>query len=188
MLEDATIEMGRCIKQMNRNAVIPASELQTDKLIAWLLAVFAILLLLITVPDIGLTWDEPTYILAAESYTAWYGQLVARPAYALSADGIARYWSISHAHPPLSKVWDGFIWLGARHFLDDLTAHRLGNMLIAGVLVMLLYKLVARSYGSLAGLVAAFALFTMPRFFFHAHLAAIDVPVTTMIFAVVYTF
>src|SRR5262249_3090689 len=103
-------------------------------------------------------------------------------------EGIARYWSISHAHPPFSKIWSGLVWLGARYLLDDLTAHRLGNILIAGVLIVLLYRLVARSYGSLAGLVAAFALFTMPRFFFHPHLAAIDVPVATMIFAVVYTF
>lgn len=173
---------------MNRNSVTPTSESQTDKLIALLLAVFAILLLLITAPDIGLTWDEPTYIVAAEKYTAWYGELLTRPFYALSTEGITSYWSTSHAHPPLSKVWSGLVWLGARHFFDDLTAHRLGNILIAGVLVMLLYRLVARNYGSLAGLVAAFALFTMPRFFFHAHLAAIDVPVTTMIFAVVYTF
>jgi 4-amino-4-deoxy-L-arabinose transferase-like glycosyltransferase len=173
---------------MNRNSVTPTSESQTDKHIALLLAVFAILLLLITAPDIGLTWDEPTYIVAAEKYTAWYGELLTRPSYALSTEGITNYWSTSHAHPPLSKVWSGLVWLGARHFFDDLTAHRLGNILIAGVLVMLLYRLVARNYGSLAGLVAAFALFTMPRFFFHAHLAAIDVPVTTMIFAVVYTF
>jgi len=173
---------------MNTNAAANRATSPADKLIALSLAGFTILLLVATAPQIGLTWDEPTYIVAAETYPAWYGELIAQPSYALSTEEISRYWSTNHEHPPLSKVGSGFIWLGARHFLDDLTAHRLGNILIVSVLVMLLYLMVAQDYGSLAGLVAAFALLTMPRFFFHAHLAAIDVPVTAMIFAVIYTF
>jgi len=173
---------------MISNVLAPKIDSRTNKLIALLLAIFTILVLLATAPQIGLTWDEPTYIVAAETYPAWYAELIAQPSYALSTEEISRYWSTSHEHPPLSKAWSGFVWLGARHFLDDLTAHRLGNILIVSVLVMLLYLMVAQDYGSLAGLVAAFALLTMPRFFFHAHLAAIDVPVTAMIFAVIYTF
>ena len=153
-----------------------------------MLVVSTVLLLLITAPSIGLTWDEPTYIVAAETYPHWYRELITRPSYALSPEGIARYWSISHAHPPLSRIWSGFVWLGARHFLDDLTAHRLGNILIVGVLIALLYLIVAQNYGRTAGLIAALALLTMPRFFFHAHLAAIDVPVAAMIFVVTYVF
>lgn len=166
----------------------PKVDSQKDKGIALLLIVFTVLLLLVTAPNIGLTWDEPTYIVAAETYPRWYGELIAQPSYALSAEGIARYWSLSHAHPPLSKLWSGFVWLVARHFLDDLTAHRLGNMLIVSVLIALLYLIVAQNYGRTAGLIATLALLTMPRFFFHAHLAAIDVPVTSMIFAVTYVF
>jgi 4-amino-4-deoxy-L-arabinose transferase-like glycosyltransferase len=161
---------------------------RSNKLIVLLLVVFTVLLLLVSAPRIGLTWDEPTYIVAAETYTQWFGELIARPSYALSTEGITSYWSISHAHPPLSKVWSGFVWLGARHFFDDLTAHRLGNILIVSVLIALLYLIVAQNYGRTAGLIAALALLTMPRFFFHAHLAAIDIPVTSMIFAVMYVF
>jgi 4-amino-4-deoxy-L-arabinose transferase-like glycosyltransferase len=170
------------------NAITPKSDSQTDKLIVLFLGVLTVLLLLVTAPKIGLTWDEPTYMVAAETYLQWYGELIARPFYALSAEGIASYWSISHAHPPLSKLWSGFVWWGARRLFDDLTAHRLGNMLMAGGLVSLLFFMVRRHYGRTAGLVAAFALLTMPRFFFHAHLATIDVPVTAMIFAVMYVF
>src|SRR5215216_2640392 len=117
----------------------PKTDSKTDKLIVLSLVVFTVLLLLVTAPKIGLTWDEPTYIVTAETYTHWYGELIARPSYALSTEGIARYWSISHAHPPLSKLWSGFVWLAARHFFDDLTAHRLGNILIVSVLIALLY-------------------------------------------------
>src|SRR6185503_1040622 len=173
---------------MNSTAVTPMRDSDTDKLIVLLLTVFTILLLVVTAPQIGLTWDEPTYIVAAETYPAWYGELIVRPADALTTEEIARYWSTSHEHPPLDKVWSGFVWLGARYFFDDLTAHRLGNILIEAGLVSLLFLMVRRQYGRTAGLVAAFALLAMPRFFFHAHLAAIDVPVTAMIFAVVYTF
>jgi hypothetical protein len=127
-------------------------------------------------------------MVAAETYPAWFAQLMVRPIDALSTEQISKYWSISHEHPPLDKVWSGFIWLGARNFLDDLTAHRLGNILIVSILVMLLYLMMAQASGSLAGLVAVLALLTMPRFFFHAHLAAIDVPIAAMIFAVIYIF
>ena len=102
-------------------------------------------------------------MVAAETYPRWYGELIARPSYALSREGIARYWSISHAHPPLSKLWSGLVWLGARHFFDDLTAHRLGNILIVSVLIALLYLMVAQNYGRIAGLIAAVSLLTMPR-------------------------
>jgi 4-amino-4-deoxy-L-arabinose transferase-like glycosyltransferase len=173
---------------MNGNAITPKIGSRTDKLLGLLLAVFTILLLIVTAPQIGLTWDEPTYIVAAETYLPWYGELIARSSAALSRAEVARYWSTSHEHPPLSKVWSGFVWLGARHIFDDLTAHRLGNILIAGGLVSLLFLMVSRDYGRMAGLVSAFALLSMPRFFFHAHLAALDVPVTAMIFAVFYIF
>ncbi|HSJ85843.1 MAG TPA: glycosyltransferase family 39 protein [Anaerolineales bacterium] len=168
--------------------MVPKVDSQTDKLIVLLLVVLTVLVLVVTAPQIGLTWDEPTYMVAAETYPHWYGELIRRPAYALSTEGVTRYWTASHEHPPLSKVWSGFVWLVARHFLDDLTAHRLGNILIVSVLVAMLYLLVAQDYGRIAGLIAALALLTMPRFFFHAHLAAIDVPVTSMIFAVIYVF
>jgi 4-amino-4-deoxy-L-arabinose transferase-like glycosyltransferase len=173
---------------MNPTVVASHPKWRTHKFIAFVLAAFTVALLVRTAPQMGLTWDEPTYIVAAETYPAWYGDLIRNPAYALSAEGTTRYWETSHEHPPLSKIWSGFVWLVARHIFDDLTAHRLGNILIVGVLIALLYLMVARTYGYMAGLVAAFALLTMPRFFFHAHLAAIDVPVTAMIFAVIYTF
>ena len=52
--------------------------------VAALLAVLSVVLLTATAPDMGLTWDEPTYIVAAERYMAWFGELFTNPAYALS--------------------------------------------------------------------------------------------------------
>jgi 4-amino-4-deoxy-L-arabinose transferase-like glycosyltransferase len=161
---------------------------RTDILIAILVACFTAVFLIVSAPHISLTWDEPTYIVAAETYPAWYEKLFTQPTSALSYERVKEYWEFNSEHPPLSKVWSGFVWLGARHIFDDLTAHRLGNILLASVLVALVYLMLAREKGTTAGLVGAAALITMPRFFFHAHLAALDVPVAGMIFAVTFVF
>jgi 4-amino-4-deoxy-L-arabinose transferase-like glycosyltransferase len=147
-----------------------------DTAVAILLGALTIALLTATAPHIGLTWDEPAYISASESYAAWFARLVTRPRYALSAQGIEEHWTANHEHPPLNKVWCGLVWRIARLLFDDLTAHRLGNIILAGALVALLYHLVAKEVCRTAGLAAVGALLTMPRFFFHAHLAALDVP------------
>jgi hypothetical protein len=110
------------------------------------------------------------------------------PLQALKEEEITKYWEFNSEHPPLSKVWSGFIWLGVRNLLDDLTAHRLGSIILASVLAAIVYLMLARESGLTAGLVGAAALITMPRFFFHAHLAALDVPVAVMIFTVTYVF
>jgi 4-amino-4-deoxy-L-arabinose transferase-like glycosyltransferase len=147
-----------------------------DAAIAALLAVLTVALLAITDPAIGLTWDEPVYMAAAESYVGWFRLLFSHPAAALRPDAIERYWQVNHEHPPLDKVWSGLVWLAVRPLFSDLTAHRLGNMILAGAIIALLYLLVAREAGLGAGLAAAGALLTMPRFFTHAHLSALDVP------------
>jgi 4-amino-4-deoxy-L-arabinose transferase-like glycosyltransferase len=156
--------------------------------IALLVGVIATMLLLLSAPSIGLTWDEPSYIVAGESYIRWFGRLVRDPAYAFSDPGIMEYWGPNHEHPPLAKVWSGAFWVVSRSVLDDLTAHRLGPIILAGILAGLLYHITARDYGHVAGLSAAAAAMTMPRFFFHAHLIALDVPAAIMMFLVVYVF
>ena len=156
--------------------------------IAILLACLTAVLLTVTAPAIGLTWDEPAYIAGADSAAAWFGLLIQHPIQALSPTGIDRYWTVNSEHPPVEKIWSGLVWSLARHLFDDLTANRLGVMLWVGGLVALLYWLVAQAYGKAAGLFAALALISMPRFFFHAHLAALDVPAAVGAFAVTFLF
>jgi 4-amino-4-deoxy-L-arabinose transferase-like glycosyltransferase len=156
--------------------------------ITLLVGLVTVITLVATSRDMGVAWDEPIYMVASESYVAWVQQLFVHPAYALSDQGISDYWEVNHEHPPLDKLASGLVWAGARYIFDDLTAHRLANMLVAGALVALVYRVVAEMYGLAAGLAAAGALVTMPRFFYHAHLAALDVPETAAIFAVIFLF
>jgi 4-amino-4-deoxy-L-arabinose transferase-like glycosyltransferase len=102
----------------------------------------------------------------------------------LSEQAVRAYWDINHEHPPLDKLWSGVVWASARPFVDDLAAHRLGNILLVALGTGALYFTVARSFGAWAGLAAAVALVSMPRFFFHAHLAALDVPAAVAVFLV----
>ncbi|HWQ11561.1 MAG TPA: glycosyltransferase family 39 protein [Roseiflexaceae bacterium] len=157
---------------------------RSNILIAMVLGLLTVAALVASAPQIGLTWDEPAYIAASESYVAWLDRLWHAPGYALSPRGVRAYWDINHEHPPLDKLWSGLVWSLARHAFDDLTAHRLGNILLVGGLVALLYLTVAASFGQRAGLAAAAALVTLPRFFFHAHLAALDVPAAVAVFGV----
>ena len=156
--------------------------------IAVILACLTVIILTITAPAIGLTWDEPAYISSSESYMGWFTALVKNPSTAFNAGTIDPYWIATHEHPPLDRIWSGMVWSLARHLFDDLTAHRLGNILLVGLLVGVLYFMVADMYGKPAGLFAAGALMSMPRFFFHSHLAALDVPVAVAIFFVTFLF
>ncbi len=162
--------------------------LQKRNTIAWIIFFVVIAILLITAPDIGLTWDEPAYITAAESYLAWLELVFTNPGEAFSFEAITQFWTPNHEHPPLDKVWSGLVWGIGRHIFDDLVAHRLGNMLLVAAMTALLYFLVAEEFGNFAGLAAAGSLIAMPRFFFHAHLAALDVPIAFMVFLVTFMF
>ena len=155
---------------------------------ALLISVFVFVLLLATAPDIGLTWDEPAYIAAARSYMGWYGQVFTNPKEAFREEVITKAWDVNHEHPPLDKIWSGAVWTLAHNFTNDLTAHRMGNMLLVAVLAGLLYLLILDAYGQVAGLVSVAALLTMPRFFFHAHLSALDIPAAISVFIVTFAF
>ena len=154
------------------------------------LAIFLLVFVALVMTDkhIPITWDEPAYMTAGESYAAWFGELVQNPGYALSEEGIDTYWTINHEHPPLNKIWSGLIWASVHSFLPDLTAHRLGNIILNSLLFALLYLLVQDVYGWQAGVLASLFLFSMPRVFFHAHLSALDLAAATMIMAVVLLF
>jgi 4-amino-4-deoxy-L-arabinose transferase-like glycosyltransferase len=155
---------------------------------AIMISLFVFSLLLATNPQIGLTWDEPSYIAASESYLGWFQQVFRHPMEAFSEKGITSAWSVNSEHPPLNKIWSGVVWSVARNLTDDLTAHRMGNMFLVAVLSGLLYLLIRDAYGQIAGFAAVAALLTMPRFFFHAHLSALDVPAALSVFVVTFAF
>ena len=156
--------------------------------IAVAIGLLTVIVLLLTSGGIGVTWDEPVYIASSNSYAAWFQQLISNPLGAMNPAAVTKAWEVAHEHPPLVRIYSGLIWTVARGLTDDLTAHRLGNILLAGLMAALLYKLAAEEINRWAGIASVVALFTMPRFFFHAHLIELDMPVAAMSVLVAYIF
>ncbi len=149
----------------------------TRLIIAAAIALATVALLVATNPPVGITWDEPAYIVASDSYMQWFGIVRDARGMALQSSLLDALWSPNHEHPPLAKIWMGlFVPLGGALGMDDLGAHRLGNMVLVGAMLAALFLMVASAAGSRAGLLAVASLLAMPRFFFHAHLAALDIP------------
>jgi 4-amino-4-deoxy-L-arabinose transferase-like glycosyltransferase len=153
-----------------------------------IVGVMTALMLLLTEANIGLTWDEPAYIAASESYNGWFNRLIFGPHGVLNQSVVDSAWSVGNEHPPLDKMVSGWVWEAAHNVVDDLLAHRLANILLVSLMVALLFHMMALELGQIAGWATAAALLTMPRFFFHAHLAALDVPAACMIVIVTYVF
>ncbi len=155
---------------------------------AILIGVVTAIALLLTAGNIGVTSDEPTNFVAAESYNGWFHRLVFGPHGVLNKGVIDSAWSVDIERPPLDKEISGLVWGLSRNLVDDLLAHRLANILLASLMVALLYHMVSDELGGVAGITSVAALLLMPRFFFHAHLAALDVPAAGMIVIVTYVF
>jgi 4-amino-4-deoxy-L-arabinose transferase-like glycosyltransferase len=156
--------------------------------IAILLACITAIILAATASDIGVTWDEPVYIESSHSYAKWIYLLVTNPAQALKPATIDSFWGIVHEHPPVERIWSGLVYAATRQIFDNLTANRLGSIFLVAILIALLYLMVAPTYGKGAGLFAVAALLSMPRFFYHSHLVALDVPVAAASFALTFLF
>ena len=130
---------------------------------AVVVGVLAALILLFTAGSFGLTWDEPAYISASTSYAGWFRRLIVGPHGVLNRSVIESHWQITSEAPPFDMEISGLVWLAAHNVVDDLLAHRLANILLAGLAVGLLYHMVRDELGEVAGLGAAVLLLLMPR-------------------------
>jgi MFS family permease len=135
---------------------------------------------------VGHVRDEGYYFTAARSYEGWFRQLgsdfaAGRLLEPFRDASIVRHWEYNHEHPPLAKA----LFAGSHLLLheklgvlDDTTAFRLPAFVLAGLASLFLF-LLARPWGLLAAVLAPLLFWAVPRHFFHAHLAAFDVPVVT---------
>lgn len=162
--------------------------LQTSNRQALLLAVAfalaAFVAVVATLPDVGMTWDEPIYMESAQASAQWAGVLARsalrlQPTQAFSDDVLSEYWGqqVGEQNAPAGKVIPALTWRLFRSVLSDVNALRLGNALIFAALVGLTCLVGVQMSGAVAGAFAAASLLLMPRLFFHGHLTALDVPV-----------
>lgn len=168
---------------------------KVDIPIGWALAL-AYLFFLLSTTQMGFARDEGYYFVAGHRYISWVRELVQevrqrKPLRALSRKRIEHYWRYNNEHPPLAKVLMGASWwlfADTLKWMSNSTAYRFPGMCWAALMILLVYLWGAEAWNRRVGLFAAFALMLLPRFFFHAHLAAFDVPVSALWLLVCYAF
>ena len=128
---------------------------------------------LLTIDDVGLTWDEPFSIFAGRDYAAWFGEL---PGAAFHRDVIDGHWRKNHEHPPLAKLAMGVAQMALGDDAGVIRTSRFAAAFLFALLVEAVFLFGGRTFGGLAGVFAAASLLCMPRVFGHGHLASLDVP------------
>lgn len=140
--------------------------------------------LVINAPGVGFTRDEGYYFKAAAEYGAWWDTLFSSRFFEAFGDAeIKLRFGYNTEHPALVKLSQGITyrvfheWLG---LTSPSTGYRFTGFLF-GALTLIATFLLGRELASArVGFVAALLMATLPRFFFDAHLACFDVPMTAV--------
>ena len=149
-----------------------------------ILFLFIALPLLFTLPQYGVTFDEPIYLEAAGNVQKWLalpgGQL-------FNPDTIAHYWQTDPArniHPSGVK-WLYLIAQKITFWEDDpFLQNRILNILIFSVCLIVFLNW-WRGDSLSTRIFYVFLLFMIPRFFAHLHFAATDIPMTALLLLLV---
>lgn len=154
------------------------------------------LLVASTIPDYGLTWDEPPYFRATDLEIQWLtnlGRQLFHPQFAenFRDEVIVKAWRwdpYQVPHPPLSRLLSGLTKTLFSPLFHPFTAYRLSSTFLFGLLASLLYVWMASLFDATTGLFAAATLLLMPNLFGFAHFAVTDIPLTSLWFLTVYAF
>ncbi len=149
-----------------------------------------------TLKDYGVTWDEPPYFHASDLHIQWLSDLARNIAHgeigkSLSDEVIkaAWHWDPYHVpHPPFSRIISGLSQTITTSYLDKFTAYRLGPALFFALLVTVIYLWTSELFGRSTGLFSALAVALTPNLFGFAHIAVTDLPLASMWFVTVYCF
>ena len=150
------------------------------------LAYIAFLLIagLLTVGQIGITWDEPNYFTSSYSYLSWFGHVVAEPSDWWAS--IDRYWEQSHEAPPFFKLWAGLFAGGAALLFgtEELAllgdAYRLGSYALFLASTFAAFRFLRAEFGVAAAWGAALSMPLIPVLFGFARLGQLDGAVASM--------
>ena len=156
------------------------------KLTPFFMAIAFCIIILLTIKDYGITWDEGVYFLCGASYFNW----LENP----SLETIDKYWSFkftSNEHPPLVPLLGEMtrsLFHKKLNLMDRVSSFRMAVLFFVFFLNLALFSFVSRLYGRKIAFIVSLSFFFLPRIFFHSHLAALDYPVTAMWFLVIYSY
>jgi hypothetical protein len=143
-----------------------------------------LIVLACTAPAMGYTRDEGYYFKAAEQYGAWWDTLFSGRFFdAFGAQEIQLRFGYNTEHPALVKLIQGFTFRIFHKWLDWMgpaQGFRMAGFLFAAISLLATFLLGRELVSAKAGLLAATLMAVMPRYFYDAHLACFDVPITAM--------
>ncbi len=151
---------------------------------AWLIGIGAALLVAVTLPQYGVTYDEPLYLTQGQRYTHWAVDQLRLPEWHIDQflKDLGGAWGAEPTwHPPLVPLMSA-VFGAVFGFLPGLVAFRLFGALLFGVMAGAMFNFLRVPVGRMGALFAVLALVTLPRLFAHAHFAALDLPVTALVF------
>jgi 4-amino-4-deoxy-L-arabinose transferase-like glycosyltransferase len=138
------------------------------------LLVFAVLIL--TINDYGITWDEaaPNFA-AAEKQAQWFSRLFTldNP---FSKENIDKYWHSPSTHPSLTRSLMALSCLAFEDLTGHIAAMRLPSAALVSLMSGVFYFWLSRRLNCVVALGSVIALLTLPRMFGHAHIASLDIP------------
>lgn len=153
-----------------------------------------------TIPDYGLTWDEPIYIENAKTLEIWFTYAVSDTSF-FSKESIEDYWTSGrpdeglsgNVHPPFCKL-SAIAFrhlLGTALFNNIVYQYRVSTAFWTSILVLMLFIVIRKfTLSNVWAFLGGLSFFVVPRFFAHAHFFATDMIITSLGFSglVVFTF
>jgi hypothetical protein len=145
----------------------------------------ALLPLVATLGDPGITWDEPVYRESQRLQAEWFSRLARARSWndvreLVSREATHDLWMSAryglNFHPPLAGMLSNLTHLAFGHWLHDLNARRLASALELAAGAALLFHFLGRRCGVGVAAVSGLSLVLMPRVFGHAHVAGTDMP------------
>jgi 4-amino-4-deoxy-L-arabinose transferase-like glycosyltransferase len=157
-----------------------------------LFLISAVILLMATGDDIGLTWDEP-FQYDGEVQVQWFSTLSrsiqeGRPADAFNREVIDAFWTPANRHPPFAIFIYGLFKKTFEKHLGIIAAPRAGGAFFSAFLLLGVFLMGKAAGGPFCGWFSMAALLLMPRAFGHMHLAALDVPIAALTIWCAYSF
>lgn len=159
------------------------------------IAVFLIsfVILLISIDDYGLTWDEPYYIAHSNMLQQWFGLLIHNqaPFSDNAVKDLVQFDRYHNCHPPFYKLSSMLFkhLIGKYVYSNILYQYRVSTAFWSALLIVFLFLYLCRAYQSnLIAFLGAGLYFTVPRFFVHMHLFATDAIIVSLYFLALYFF
>jgi hypothetical protein len=145
----------------------------------------ALVTLLPTTGDIGLTWDEPAYRYSQVMSAQWWEQIARARSWSavrrlLDAETLLYYWPYArfgiNFHPPLAGQLNLATHALFGSWMQDIPSRRMASVIEFALTIAIGFGFLARRYGAAVGLVMAGSLLFMPRLYGQAHLIDTDTP------------